>query len=267
MLVFPNAKINLGLNVVSKRADGYHNLETVFYPVKLADALELVEAGETSLSISGLTIDGNAENNLVLKAYRLLEHDYQLPPVKFHLHKVIPFGAGLGGGSSDAAFALKMLNRFFQLQLSDTSLENYAARLGADCPFFIQNKPVFAHGIGDRFEPVALDLHEYQIVVVKPGISVSTPEAYRNIVPAPASFNLRDISKLPIEEWKNVVKNDFEKSVFPQYPGIEKLKNQLYDLGAVYASMSGSGSAVYGIFRHLPADLDRFLPEGIFIYR
>lgn len=267
MIVFPNAKINLGLNVVSKRADGYHNLETIFYPVKLADALEFVEAGETSLSISGLTIDDDVANNLVLKAYRLLKHDFQLPEIQFHLHKIIPFGAGLGGGSSNAAFVLKSLNSFFQLQLSIQQLENYAAQIGADCPFFIQNKPTFAHGIGDQFEPVSLDLHEYQIVIVKPGVSVSTPEAYRNIVPAPAAFNLKELAKLPIEEWKDVVKNDFEKSVFSQYPAIEKLKKQLYELGAVYASMSGSGSAVFGIFRHLPADLDKFLPKGIFIYR
>lgn len=253
--------------MVSKRADGYHNLETVFYPVKLADALELVEASETSLTVSGLKIEGSAENNLVLKAYRLLEQDYRLPPVKFHLHKVVPFGAGLGGGSSDAAFALKMLNRFFGLNLSDFKLENYAGRLGADCPFFVQNKPRFAHGIGDRFEPISIDLQEYQIVIVKPEFAVSTPEAYRYVMPARPAFNLKEIGTLPVEEWKNVVKNDFEKSVFSQYPGIEKLKKQLYELGAVYASMSGSGSAVYGIFRHLPADLDRFLPRGIFIYR
>ena len=267
MITFPNAKINIGLNVVEKRPDGYHNLETIFYPVKLSDALEVIEAGETAFSSSGIEIDATAENNLVYKAYSLLAGDFDLPPVKMHLHKVIPFGAGLGGGSADAAFALKMLNDYFVLGLTTTQLEDYAARIGADCPFFIENKPTFAHGIGDQFKPVKLDLSAFEIVIVKPSFSVSTPQAYRNIVPTKPGFNLLEIDQLPIEDWKTVVKNDFEKSVFPQFPKIEKLKNQLYEAGAVYASMSGSGSAVFGIFRHSPTDLDRFLPKGIFIYR
>jgi 4-diphosphocytidyl-2-C-methyl-D-erythritol kinase len=267
MITFPNAKINIGLNVVEKRPDGYHNLETIFYPVKLSDALEVVEAGETAFSSSGIEIDATAENNLVYKAYSLLAGDFDLSPVKMHLHKVIPFGAGLGGGSADAAFALKMLNDYFVLGLTTTQLEDYAARIGADCPFFIENKPTFAHGIGDQFKPVKLDLSAFEIVIVKPSFSVSTPQAYRNIVPTKPDFNLLEIDQLPIEDWKTVVKNDFEKSVFPQFPKIEKLKNQLYEAGAVYASMSGSGSAVFGIFRHSPTDLDRFLPKGIFIYR
>jgi 4-diphosphocytidyl-2-C-methyl-D-erythritol kinase len=267
MITFPNAKINIGLNVVEKRPDGYHNLETIFYPVKLSDALEVVEAGETAFSSSGIEIDATAENNLVYKAYSLLAGDFDLSPVKMHLHKVIPFGAGLGGGSADAAFALKMLNDYFVLGLTTTQLEDYAARIGADCPFFIENKPTFAHGIGDQFKPVKLDLSAFEIVIVKPSFSVSTPQAYRNIVPTKPGFNLLEIDQLPIEDWKTVVKNDFEKSVFPQFPEIEKLKNQLYEAGAVYASMSGSGSAVFGIFRHSPTDLDRFLPKGIFIYR
>ena len=267
MISFPNAKINIGLNVVEKRPDGYHNLETIFYPVKLSDALEVVEAGETSFSSSGIEIDAVPESNLVYKAYSLLCGDFNLPPVKMHLHKVIPFGAGLGGGSADAAFALKMLNDYFTLGLTTTQLEDYAARIGADCPFFIQNKPTFAHGIGDRFKSVNLDLAAYEIVIVKPPFSVSTPQAYRNIVPAKSDFNLLKIDQLPIEEWKSVVKNDFEKSVFPQFPEIEDLKNKLYEAGAVYASMSGSGSAVFGIFRHLPINLDKYLPKGIFIYR
>jgi 4-diphosphocytidyl-2-C-methyl-D-erythritol kinase len=267
MISFPNAKINVGLNVVSKREDGYHNLETIFYPVKLADALEIIPSEKTEFSSSGILIDGEAENNLVFKAYKLLQKDFDLPPVKLHLHKVVPFGAGLGGGSADAAFALKMLNDYFNLGISIEKLESYASQIGADCPFFIQNKPTFASGIGDQFEPVHLDLSAFEIVIVKPNFSVSTPEAYRNIVPAPANFNLKEIENLPIEDWKNVVKNDFEKSVFPQYPEIEELKNKLYELGAVYASMSGSGSAVFGIFRHLPTNTDKYLPKGIFIYR
>lgn len=267
MISFPNAKINIGLNVVSKREDGYHNLETIFYPVKLCDALEIVESDKTEFSASGIKIDGNPENNLVYKAYQILQKDFNLPPVKLHLHKVIPFGAGLGGGSADAAFTLKMLNDYFKLGIHLVKLESYAAQIGADCPFFIQNKPTFAHGIGDQFESVNLDLSEFSIVIVKPPFSVSTPEAYRNIVPAKPNFNLNEIETLAIEDWKSVVKNDFEKPVFLQYPEIELLKNILYETGAVYASMSGSGSAVFGIFRHLPTNLNRYLPKGIFIYR
>lgn len=267
MISFPNAKINIGLNVVSKRADGYHNLETVFYPVKLADALELVESEKNGFSASGIQIDGAPENNLVVKAYKVLQQKFDLPPVHLHLHKIIPFGAGLGGGSADAAFTLKMLNEYFSLDLNEDQLEKYAANLGADCPFFIRNKPTFAHGIGDQFKPIELDLSSYEIVLLKPECSVSTADAYRNIVPRKSEFNLQKIAQLPIEEWKNQIQNDFEKSVFPHYPQIESLKNLLYERGALYASMSGSGSAVYGIFRHSPVDLAKFIPQGIFIYR
>lgn len=267
MISFPNAKINIGLNVVSKREDGYHNLETIFYPVKLTDVLELARADETSFTSSGINIDCSPEHNLVLKAYRLLKADFDIPPVGLHLHKVIPFGAGLGGGSADAAFALKMLNEHFELSLSNDKLENYAVQLGADCAFFVRNKPTFAHGIGNLFEPVRLDLSDYKIVIVKPNVSVSTQEAYRYIVPQKPLFDLRDIHHIPPEEWKDLVGNDFENSVFPQYPGIENIKHTLYKAGAVYASMSGSGSAVFGIFRRLPIDLEKYLPEGIFIYR
>ena len=229
MIAFPNAKINIGLNVVEKRPDGYHNLETIFYPVKLTDALEVVEAEETAFSSSGIGIDALPENNLVYQAYNLLRKDFKLPPVKMHLHKVIPFGAGLGGGSADAAFALKMLNDTFQLKLPDEKLEEYAAQIGADCPFFIQNKPTFAHGIGNKFKPVNLDLSAYEIAIFKPPFSVSTPQAYKNIVPLKPDFNLQEIDQLPIEDWKDVVKNDFEKTVFPQFPEIEKLKEKLYE--------------------------------------
>jgi len=267
MISFPNAKINIGLNVVEKRLDGYHNLETVFYPVKLRDALEIVKSDKTGFSASGITIDGDPELNLVMKAYRLLQKDFELSTVKIHLHKVIPFGAGLGGGSADAAFALKMLNDMFGLGLSTEKLEIYASKLGADCPFFIQNKPIFAHGIGDQFREIQLDLSGYEIVIVKPPLSVSTAEAYRNIQPKKADFDLKRITELSIEEWKEVVKNDFEASVFPGYPEIKVIKQKLYDAGAVYASMSGSGSAVFGIFRHLPVDLASFLPKQLFIYR
>ena len=267
MIAFPNAKINIGLNVVSRRDDGYHNLETIFYPVKLADALELANSDTTELTISGMTIGGDINHNLVLKAFRLLEADFSLPPVKFHLHKIIPFGAGLGGGSSDAAFALKLLNEYFQLQLSSERLTGYARKIGADCPFFIENRPVFATGIGDQFQPVHLNLDDFKILVVKPPFEVSTPEAYKNIIPAKPSFYLKEIENIPVEQWKDFVVNDFEKTVFPLYPEIESIKKALYEMGAVYASMSGSGSAVFAIFRHLPADFDKFTQKGILIYR
>lgn len=267
MISFPNAKINIGLNVVAKREDGYHNLETIFYPVKLSDALEMVDADEASFSSSGIEIDAKPESNLVYKAYQLLQNDFHLPAVKLHLHKVIPFGAGLGGGSADAAFALKMLNTHFNLNLTVSELEKYAAQIGADCPFFIANQPTFATGIGNEFSPVELDLSAYEIVILKPNCVVSTPQAYKNVNPKKPTVSLLEIIQTPIEEWKNQLHNDFEKSVFPQFPEIEELKHKLHDLGAVYASMSGSGSAVFGIFRHLPIEIDNKLPQGIFIYR
>ncbi|MGM0621188.1 MAG: 4-(cytidine 5'-diphospho)-2-C-methyl-D-erythritol kinase [Bacteroidota bacterium] len=267
MIVFPNAKINIGLHVVAKRPDGYHNLETVFYPVQLSDALEIVESREMKLTTSGIEVDGPPGKNLVLKAWQLLSNDFDLPSVHFHLHKNIPFGAGLGGGSADAAFTLKILNDFFSLQISSEDLKKYASTLGADCPFFIDNKTAFASGIGDELSPVDIDLSQFQIVILKPGFSVSTQEAYRNIVPAHPDFNLFELAKLPVEKWKETVRNDFEKSVFPAYPEIKKCKELLYEQGAVYASMTGSGSAVFGLFRHLPADFDNLIPRGIYIYR
>lgn len=267
MIVFPNAKINIGLNVVSKREDGYHNLETIFFPLKLADALEFVEADETKLTTSGIQIDGAPDQNLILKAYHLLQADFNLPPVHFYLHKVIPFGAGLGGGSSDAAFTLKMLNDYFNIGLSTQKLELYAAQIGADCPFFILNNPTFATGIGNKFHNIDLVLSDYEIVILKPNISVSTIEAYKNVIPRNPKFRLTEIIKTPIEDWKNLIVNDFEKSVFPIYPQIAELKQLLYDYGAGFASMSGSGSAVFGIFRHIPANLNKKIPNGILLYR
>lgn len=267
MIVFPNAKINIGLNVVSRRADGYHNLETIFYPVSVCDALEMVESDQIQFTASGIEIDGPPEDNLVLKAYRLLQSEFKLPPVHFHLHKNVPFGAGLGGGSADAAFALKMLNNHFGLNLNDADLENFAAKIGADCPFFIRNKPVFAEGIGNEFQNIEIDLSEYHIIILKPPFSVSTAEAYRNIVPAKPKFSLPEITRTAICDWKYLVINDFEKSVFPKYPQIAELKELLYDLGASFASMSGSGSAVFGIFRHLPVLPEKKIPAGVFIYR
>lgn len=252
MITFPNAKINLGLNITEKRPDGYHNLETIFYPIPLEDALEACPRkeglGSYSLSQSGLSIEGDAENNLVVKAYKLLDETYHLPPVDIYLHKHIPSGAGLGGGSADAAFMLKLLNRMYRLNLTDDQLEAYAARLGADCAFFVRNQPTYAEGIGNIFSPVELSLAGWQLLLVKPDIFVSTRDAFARIRPRHPERNLRDLISQPVESWKDYMINDFEKSVFPQFPAIGDIKTELYRLGAVYASMSGSGSSVYGLF-------------------
>jgi 4-diphosphocytidyl-2-C-methyl-D-erythritol kinase len=263
MIVFPNAKINLGLYVVSRRSDGYHNLETVFYPIPLWDALEMVDGSITNLSVSGIKVECRVNDNLIMKAYEMLKHDFNLPPVRFHLHKVIPFGAGLAGGSSDAAFTLKMLNDYFSLQLSVQDLKNYAAKIGADCPFFVDNLPMLAKGTGNALSPANIDLSGYKIVIVKPPVAVRTADAYRDTVPEKALFNLKDLPLLPVEEWKGKVENVFEKTIFPLFPEIKKCKETLYDAGAIYASMSGSGSAVFGIFHSLPEDLKKIIPEGI----
>lgn len=251
MKIKANAKINIGLNVVSKRPDGYHNLETVFYPVDMCDYLEITPStgDATTLQVKGIQVDSSMQDNLVYKAYMLLKQDFDIAAVNIVLEKNVPFGAGLGGGSSDAANTLKALNTMFSLGLGDAELEQYAVRLGADCPFFIKNKPVYATGIGNEFHPIELDLSGYRIEVVKPDVNVSTAMAYRGITPKPSEFNLLNLSKLPLTEWKNFVKNDFEASVFPLFPEIKVLKEDMYRKGAVYAAMSGSGSAVYGIFK------------------
>jgi 4-diphosphocytidyl-2-C-methyl-D-erythritol kinase len=267
MIVFPNAKINIGLHVVSKRPDGYHNLETVFYPVPLSDALEMAETGQEGIQLSGIPVEGAQDDNLVLKAYRLLKNEFGLPPVQFHLHKVIPTGAGLGGGSSDAAFTLKMLNDYFSLGLTPEELSTFAVQIGADCTFFINNKPSFATGIGNILTPVDLDLSGYKILILKPEVAVSTADAYKNMISTQPAFHLPDLLKLPPEQWKGKVVNDFEKSIFPHFPEVENWKKKLYDLGALYASMSGSGSAVFGIFSHLPADFSLKIPNSILFSR
>ncbi len=256
MIVYPNAKINIGLNVVEKRPDGYHNLETVFYPIKLQDALEIktiesnVPSCGYSLKVSGTLLDGSPDDNLVVKAYKLLKKEFDLPPVSMYLYKHIPTGAGLGGGSSDAAYALKVLNEKYSLSLSDERLEAYAAEIGADCAFFIKNNPVFATGIGNIFSDIKLNLTGMTLVLVKPDIFVSTRDAYSNINPSAPKVSLKDLLSEPVTSWKDTVFNDFEKSVFPKYPEIAAIKDKLYDMGAVYASMSGSGSSVYGIFEN-----------------
>ena len=253
MITYPNAKINLGLNIVEKRPDGYHNLETVFYPINLQDALEVNDLegeGEYTLKISGTPIEGEPDNNLVVKAYRLLKKDFpNMGSINIHMYKHIPTGAGLGGGSADAAFMLKLLNEKFKLNLSTEKLEEYAAILGADCAFFIQNKPVFASGIGNIFEEINLSLKGYYLVLVKPDIFVSTKDAFANIIPMKPNHSLKEIIRMPVETWRATMKNDFEDSVFKKFPEIAAIKDKLYDMGAIYASMSGSGSSVFGIFR------------------
>lgn len=253
MITFPNAKINLGLNIVEKRPDGYHNLETVFYPVPLEDALEINVLNEGNekfrLYQAGLEIEGEIENNLVVKAYKLLDEKFNLPPVDIHLFKHIPSGAGLGGGSSDAAYMLKLLNEKFNLELTDETLEEYAAKLGADCAFFIRNTPTYAEGIGNLFSPISLSLKGYQIVLVKPDIFVSTRDAFAQIKPHRQDIPLKEVIKHPIEEWKELMVNDFEESVFPKFPAIKEIKDKFYQEGAIYAAMTGSGSSVFGLFK------------------
>jgi 4-diphosphocytidyl-2-C-methyl-D-erythritol kinase len=254
MILYPNAKINIGLNVVEKRADGYHNLETVFYPINLLDALEITtdehQADSVKLKVSGEAIAGRPSDNLVMKACNLMRSMFpeKIERLSVHLHKHIPTGAGLGGGSSDAAFTIKALNEQFSLGMSVDQMEQLSAQLGADCPFFIKNQPVFAEGIGDIFTDIDIVLKGKTLVLVKPDISVSTADAYSLVSPHKPQQSLRESLRLPVEEWKNHVVNDFESSVFKKFPEIAAIKDRLYDLGALYASMSGSGSAVYGIF-------------------
>lgn len=249
MIVFPNCKINLGLRVLRKRADGYHDLETIFYPLSFTDALELIPATSFSFTLSGLAIQGNPDSNLCVKAYELLKKDYpQLPAAQIHLHKVIPTGAGLGGGSADAAFLLQLLNRVFRLELSAEALLHYSLQLGSDCPFFIINSPCLATSRGENLAPISLDLRTYQFILVNPGISISTAEAFAGITPSVPEKSIATISRQTISTWKEELINDFETMVFEKYPAIRLIKEELHHQGAVYASMSGTGSTVYGIF-------------------
>ena len=254
MIDFPNCKINLGLNVTQKRPDGFHNIETVFYPVKWCDVLEIIEGGTMpfELKITGLKVGGNLEENIIFKAYKLLTAETKIPNLKVNLHKVLPMGAGLGGGSSDAAFFLKLANKQLKLNLSTEKLTEMTRKLGSDCTFFIENTPVFAFGKGDEFEAININLNKCYILVVYPGIHSNTKEAYDGVVPKFPEKSIKQILNQPIETWKNELLNDFEKSIFKKYPEIEKLKNTLYHNGALYASLSGSGSAVFGIFKTKP---------------
>ncbi len=273
MITFPCAKINLGLNIVSKRPDGYHNLETVFYPIPLTDALEIKYMDEKfpsespcDLKITGNDVDCNEEDNLVIKAYQLLAADFQLPRVHAHLVKRIPTQAGLGGGSSDAAYMIRLLDERFRLNIGIPEMERYAAKLGADCAFFITADPSYAEGIGDVLMPVDVPgagLGGYYLAVVKPSVAVSTRDAYAAIVPKAPAKCCRDIVRQPIETWKEELVNDFEAPIFAMHPELAAIKQRLYDAGAVYAAMSGSGSALFGIFREQPTGLEKEF-EGMF---
>jgi 4-diphosphocytidyl-2-C-methyl-D-erythritol kinase len=260
MLVFPNAKINLGLNVTGTRPDGFHNIETVLFPISFCDVLE-INLSENQLfefSVSGMTISGEDQDNLCVRAYYLLKNLYNLSKVRMHLHKVIPMGAGLGGGSSDAAYTIRLLNDLFTLALSDLQMKQYASQLGSDCSFFIENRPCFAFGRGDQFESINLNLKSYSVVIIIPPVHVSTADAYKVVEAKKPGKDIRTIMETSPFEWKYLLINDFESPISKLHPEIQQIKENLYKAGAVYASMSGSGSAVYGLF-------DRKIPELKFI--
>ena len=253
MIAFPNAKINLGLNIIEKRQDGYHNIQSCFVPIEWFDILEAVEADQFNFSTSGLPIPGNADSNLCVTAYELLKVDYNLPAVAIHLHKNIPIGAGLGGGSADGAFMLKLLNDKFELGLSYNQLETYAAKLGSDCPFFIRNEPTYVEGTGAEFSPINIDLAGLHMVVVYPELHISTQDAYAHITPRLPKENLKKVLESKAsDQWQSLVHNDFEPSLLESYPEIAQLKEKMAKNGAVYSSMTGSGSAVFGLFKESP---------------
>ena len=251
MVVFPNCKINLGLNILRKREDGYHDLETIFLPVAVRDALEIIPSSDkTRITITGIAA-GDPDSNLCLKAYSLLKKDYpDLPEIDIHLHKAIPVGAGLGGGSADAAFMLQLLNTTFNLNISQNNMFGYALQLGSDCSFFLLNKPCLATGRGEVLEPIDISLSAYKIALINLGVHISTAEAFKKIKPAIPEKKIKNIIQQPIETWKEELCNDFENYVFERYPSIKKIKEDLYQAGAIYAAMSGSGSTIFGIFKN-----------------
>ena len=269
MIVFPNCKINLGLHILQKRTDGFHNLETIFYPLPFQDALEVIQnknnSPELNFSSSGLPIQGEPNENICYKAYYLLKEKYpQLPSIKMHLHKVIPMGAGLGGGSADGAFTLLLLNKKFNLELSEEELIQYALQLGSDCPFFLKNQPCYANGRGELLQSIPLDLSSYKILLINPGIHINTGWAFSQITPTSNRVSLKESINLPIAKWKEEIRNDFEEPISIAHPEIGQVKELLYKKGALYASMTGSGSTLFGIFeKHISIDLD--LPQHYFI--
>ncbi len=250
MIGFANAKINLGLNVLYKRADGFHELESVFYPVNIFDSLEILDAKELKFSVYGIDIPGDANDNLCIKAFKLLQSEFNIENVHIHLLKNIPFGAGLGGGSSDAALTLKMLNQKFELKLADDQLQAYAADLGSDCAFFIKNSAQLAKGRGEILNSVTIDLSQKSFLLIKPNFGISTKEAYANIRTNDKNESIEQIVSNRVEDWKGRLKNDFEEALFPKYPVLAQIKNQLYEQSAIYAAMSGSGSTMFGIFEN-----------------
>lgn len=267
MILYPNAKINIGLDIINKRNDGFHELETVMYPVGLTDILtmNLCNSKEFSFTTTGINIDGKSMDNLIVQAYELIKSQYHIPELEIHLHKSIPFGAGLGGGSADCAFTITGINKLCNLNLSFEEMEDIAAELGSDCPFFIQNKPAIAKGRGEKLSSIDLDLYKYYFAIVIPPIPISTKLAYSKAKPSIPEIRLEQSILSPINGWKNKIKNDFEISVFSEFPEIENIKHKLYDEGAIYTSLSGSGSAVFGIFESKP-DLTTIFPTNYFIW-
>lgn len=264
MICFPNAKINLGLNIVRKRDDGFHDIETVFYPIMWQDVLEVVPSSKEgfNLKTSGIAIHSELNDNLLFKAYQLIKEYTAVPNIDVYLHKTLPMGAGLGGGSSDAAFFINVLNNEFDLKLSDSDNFSIAKTLGSDCAFFLNNKPVYAFHKGDEFKEVTIDLSAYYVAVIYPNIHSNTKEAYSLVKPYHPEFSILDVVSKPIDQWKNLLINDFEPSIFNLYPIVSDTKNWLYEQGAIYASMSGSGSAVFGLFTEKPT----FTPLNNFLY-
>jgi len=261
MITYPFSKINIGLHIVGKRQDGFHNLETIFYPVGLQDALEIVESKEFHFMTNRPEM-GSFKNNLVVKAYQLLKKDYNIPPVDIYLYKKIPTGAGLGGGSSDASHTILMLDKIFSLSISNEKKKKYALSLGSDCPFFLENRPVFASGRGEITEEISLNLNNYYIILVLPNVSVSTKEAYEHISVQKEKNSLKELIQLPPKKWKGKITNQFEKYVFDKYTEAGKIKQTLYDQGACFALMSGSGSSFYGIFKKKQKNIDSWFPEN-----
>lgn len=273
MIVFPNAKINIGLNIVGDRPDGYHNLETIFYPIPVQEALEILPAPTAlpegySFSAKGLAVAGKPESNLVVRAYCILrDNGYKMPDVRLILDKIIPMGSGIGGGSADGSFTLKALNEMFSLNIPEEKMIQFAAKLGADCPFFILNRPVYATGIGEIMTPVPLDLSGMHFVLVRPDVFVSTKDAFAGIKSVVPQTHLSELIKLPVEEWQGRIVNDFEGSIFPKFPAIKVVKDTLLEAGAVYASMSGSGSSVFALFRNEPpAGLKESFPGAYYFH-
>jgi 4-diphosphocytidyl-2-C-methyl-D-erythritol kinase len=263
MILFPPSKINLGLHIIEKRPDGFHEIETFFFPIPLTDALEIIPVStNTTFSQSGIDIPSDGKSNLCIQAYEVLKKDYQLTGVAIHLHKNIPIGAGLGGGSADAAYTLILLNEMFDLNISKDKLAQYASQLGSDCAFFIYNQPCYATGRGEILDPMPLSLKDYDLVLVKPRVHVSTVQAYGGVKPQRPEKSLKEIIHLPVNQWKGLLVNDFEKTVFKKFPEIEAIKNTFYEHGAIYASMSGSGASVFALFEKSDFDWKSIFPDN-----